>query len=142
MNPIRPFLDQQGVFILEGGLATQLEARGADLNDPLWSAKLLLEEPALIRQVHLDYFWAGADCAITASYQATIPGFRRRGLSETQAVDLLKLTVQLAQAARDDYWAQKEHNEMGLWPLRLRPLVAASIGPYGAYLAKWRRVYG
>lgn len=130
MNPIRPFLDQQGVLILDGGLATQLEARGADLHDPLWSAKLLLEDPALIRQVHLDYFWAGADCAITASYQATIPGFKRRGLTEVQAVDLLKLTVQLAQEARDEFWSAQK-GEGG----RLRPLIAASIGPYGAYLA-------
>ena len=130
MNPIRPFLDQQGVLILDGGLATQLEARGADLFDPLWSAKLLLENPALIQQVHLDYFWAGADCAITASYQATIPGFMRRGLTEAQAVELLKLTVQLARSARDEFW-QANKGAGG----RIRPLVATSIGPYGAYLA-------
>ena len=130
MNPIRPFLDQQGVLILDGGLATQLEARGADLHDPLWSAKLLLENPALIQQVHLDYFWAGADCAITASYQATIPGFMRRGLTEAQAIKLLKLTVQLAQTARDEFWRVQQGAEG-----RIRPLVAASIGPYGAYLA-------
>ena len=129
MNPIRPFLEQQGVFILDGGLATQLEARGADLRDPLWSAKLLLENPALIQQVHLDYFEAGADCAITASYQATIPGFLQRGLTETQAIELLRLTVQLAQEARAEFWT------LGKEKGQLRPLIAASIGPYGAYLA-------
>jgi homocysteine S-methyltransferase len=129
LNPIRPFLAQHGVLVLDGGLATQLEARGADLHDPLWSAKLLLENPALIRQVHLDYFWAGADCAITASYQATIPGFRRRGLTEAQAVELIKLTVQLAEEAREEFWAVAGSER------RSRPLVAASIGPYGAYLA-------
>src|SRR5438309_5795688 len=74
VNPITPFLDQQGVVILDGGLATELERRGADLRDPLWSAKLLLENPDLIRQVHLDYFRAGAEVATTASYQATLPG--------------------------------------------------------------------
>ena len=130
MNPILPFLEKQGVLILDGGLATQLEARGADLHDPLWSARLLLENPALIRQVHLDYFWAGADCAITASYQATIPGFRRRGLTAAQAVELLKLPVKLAEEAREEFWAV-----MGAKGGRLRPLIAASIGPYGAYLA-------
>jgi homocysteine S-methyltransferase len=129
-NPVQPFLERQGVLILDGGLATQLEARGADLHDPLWSAKLLLENPSLIRQVHLDYFWAGADCAITASYQATIPGFKRRGLTEAQAVELLKLPVKLAWEAREEFWAV-----MGLQGGRLRPLIAASIGPYGAYLA-------
>jgi homocysteine S-methyltransferase len=81
--------------------------------------------------VHLDYFWAGADCAITANYQATIPGFRHRGLSEAQAVALLKLPVQLACEARDEFWAVVGEKGDG----RLRPLVAASVGPYGAYLA-------
>ncbi|VTP65573.1 Homocysteine S-methyltransferase [Serratia rubidaea] len=52
-------------LILDGALATELEARGCDLSDPLWSAKVLLENPTLIYQVHLDYFRAGAQCAIT-----------------------------------------------------------------------------
>jgi homocysteine S-methyltransferase len=129
-NPIQPFLEQQGVFILDGGLATQLEARGADLGDDLWSARLLLDQPDLIRQVHYDYFVAGADCAISASYQATIPGFMKRGLTETAATDLLRLSVQLAIEARDSFW-RDEANRVG----RLRPLVAASVGPYGAALA-------
>ncbi|MCB0125003.1 MAG: homocysteine S-methyltransferase family protein, partial [Caldilineaceae bacterium] len=69
-----PFLERQGVVILDGALATALEARGADLIDPLWSAKLLLENPALIRQLHYDYLLAGADVIITASYQASFAG--------------------------------------------------------------------
>ncbi|MCA9979014.1 MAG: homocysteine S-methyltransferase family protein, partial [Anaerolineales bacterium] len=64
-NPLRPFLEQQGVLVLDGGLATHLETLGCDLRDALWSARVLLENPDLIRQAHLDYFWAGADCAIT-----------------------------------------------------------------------------
>ncbi|MCA9973738.1 MAG: homocysteine S-methyltransferase [Anaerolineales bacterium] len=128
-NPLIPFLEQQGILVLDGGLATQLEARGCDLHDALWSARLLLENPALIRQVHLDYFWAGADCAITASYQATLAGFMARGLSETAAADLLRLSVTLALQAREQFWQAADHGR------RLRPIVAASIGPYGAYLA-------
>src|SRR5512134_2303145 len=85
-----------GLVILDGGLATELERRGADLRDPLWSAKILLEEPELIRAVHLDYFRAGADCAITASYQASVEGFARRGLGEAEALGLIQRSVQLA----------------------------------------------
>ena len=44
---------QQGFVMLDGGLATELENRGADLDDDLWSAKMLIESPELIRQVHL-----------------------------------------------------------------------------------------
>ncbi|MFQ5577823.1 MAG: homocysteine S-methyltransferase family protein, partial [Anaerolineae bacterium] len=68
MNPIAHILNRHRVLILDGALATELERRGCDLNDPLWSAKVLLEQPALIKQVHADYFAAGADCATTATY--------------------------------------------------------------------------
>src|SRR5437762_2470811 len=123
--PFAPFLKRSGVVILDGGLATELERRGADLRDPLWSANLLLENPALIRQVHYDYFAAGANVATTSSYQATIPGLMRRGLDREQAADVLRLSVTLACEARDLYWSGRTG---------LRPLVAASIGCYGAYL--------
>nr|DAD19613.1 TPA_asm: hypothetical protein HUJ06_021076 [Nelumbo nucifera] len=58
-----------GCAVIDGGLATELERHGADLNDPLWSAKCLINSPHLIRRVHLDYLEAGADIIITASYQ-------------------------------------------------------------------------
>lgn len=130
MNPITPFRHQFGIFLLDGALATELETRGYNLQDPLWSAKLLLEKPEAIRQLHYDYLQAGADCLITASYQATLPGFAKRGIAKAQAIALLHLSVQLAREARDQFWTDP-HNQIG----RLRPLVAASVGPYGAYLA-------
>ena len=130
MNPIQPFLDHQGVLILDGGLATQLEARGCDLSDDLWSARLLMDDPALIRQVHLDYFWAGADVGVSASYQATLEGFQRRGATVLEAIHLLRLSVRLVAEARERFWREPAARRG-----RLRPLVAASVGPYGAYLA-------
>ncbi|MCB0032729.1 MAG: homocysteine S-methyltransferase [Anaerolineales bacterium] len=129
-NLLTPFLTYQGTIILDGGLATELEKRGYDLNDPLWSAKILLEQPEAIYWVHWDYLKAGADVLITASYQATVAGFMARGLEEAAAVDLLLSSIRIATKARDDFWAVEAHRHN-----RLRPLVAASIGPYGAYLA-------
>lgn len=126
----QPFLEKQAAVILDGGLATELEAWGYDLRDPLWSARLLLEEPEAIRQVHLAYLRAGADCIITASYQATIIGFQQRGLSEAEAQNLILKAVELAVSARDEFWSNPQ-NQVG----RQWPLVAASVGPYGAYLA-------
>lgn len=130
MNPITPFLQQQGTLVLDGGLATELERRGYDLSDALWSARLLADNPEAIRQVHLDYYRAGADCCISASYQATILGFVRRGMSAEAARELIALSVGLVNEARDEFWAE-ERDRAG----RLRPIVAASVGPYGAYLA-------
>ena len=139
-NPVLPFLEHGSVLVLDGGLATELEARGCDLRDDLWSAGVLIDTPERIREVHRDYLTAGADCIISASYQASLPGFRRRGLRETQATDLLRLSVRLACEARDAFWSRTE-NRVG----RQRPLVAASVGPYGAYLAdgaEYRGDYG
>jgi homocysteine S-methyltransferase len=130
MNPIQSILQNHPLAIVDGALATELERRGCDLNDALWSAKVLMEQPDLIRQVHLDYFNAGADIAITASYQATLEGFARRGLDREQAFDLIKQSVLIAQSARDEFWSN-ETNRIG----RNRPLVAGSVGPYGAFLA-------
>ncbi|MCP4424655.1 MAG: homocysteine S-methyltransferase [Chloroflexi bacterium] len=129
-NPLQPFLNSRAALILDGGLATELEARGCDLSDELWSARLLLDDPDIIRQVHLDYYRAGADCGISASYQATIPALQARGLSEAEAVELLRLSVRLVIQARDQFWAEPG-NRVG----RLRPIVAASVGPYGAALS-------
>lgn len=129
-NPITAFVRHQGVMVLDGGLATALEARGFDLNDPLWSARLLLEAPDAIRAVHLDFLAAGADCITTASYQASLAGFRRRGLTDEEGEALLRLSVRLAVDARDEFWSDPANREE-----RLRPLVAASVGPYGAFLA-------
>ncbi len=130
MNPIQPFLERYGILVLDGGFATQLEAHGCDLNDSLWSARLLHDDPDLIRQVHSDYLWAGADCIISASYQATIPGFVAAGFDVDTAVKLLQDSAQLALTARDKYWGQVTDKNG-----RIRPLVAASIGPYAAYKA-------
>lgn len=120
-------LDAGSKLTLDGALATELEARGCNLEDPLWSAKVLLEQPQLIKQVHRDYFDAGATVAITASYQATPRGFRQRGIGEAEALGLVALSVRLADDARRGYLA--ENPEAG--PL----LIAGSVGPYGAYLA-------
>ena len=129
---LEPFLRDGGALVLDGGLATELERAGFDLDHPLWSARLLSERPEAIAAVHGAYLEAGADCITTASYQATIHGFRRQGATEAEARRLLARSVELALEARDTFWASAS-GQPG--PGRTRPLVAASIGPYGAFLA-------
>ena len=129
-SPISAFLNQQGFLVLDGGLATELESRGHDLSSGLWSAHLLMTNTDAIRDVHLDYLEAGADCIITASYQASIPGFKAMGISEKKAKNLIQESVRIACDVRDEFFLNSgEHNR------RIRPIVAASIGPYGAFLA-------
>lgn len=125
---LQPFLQRQRALVLDGALASELERRGFDLADPLWSARVLLEAPQAVVELHYDYFVAGADVATTASYQASFDGLMRRGLSWDEAAALFARSVELAQQARARFVA-------ALPPGRLPPLVAASLGPYGAVLA-------
>lgn len=134
------YIARQTPLIVDGALATEMEARGADLHDSLWSARYLVTQPQLIYDVHADYIAAGADIIITASYQATIAGFLAKGLTQPQAEQLIRTAVELAQAARDAWWSANAYTTT-----RLRPLVAGSIGPYGAYTAdggEYRGNYG
>lgn len=126
-DPLASLLGDRPFAVLDGALATELERCGADLDGPLWSARCLLEQPELIRAVHADYFDAGADVATTATYQASFEGFARRGVPRDAAEALMRHAVALARAARDEFWSQHA--------ARPRPLVAASVGPYGAMLA-------
>ena len=113
---------------MDGGLATELEARGQDLNHPLWSARLLSEDPDSIREVHLAYLEAGADCIITASYQASFEGFAAQGFTFEESTRLLQRSVELALEARKRFLGKRDVSHRP-------PLVAASVGPYGAALA-------
>ncbi|KAF3053445.1 AdoMet-homocysteine methyltransferase [Didymella keratinophila] len=117
--------------ILDGALATYLETLGADISGALWSADILLQNPSLIKQTHLDYYRAGAQVAITASYQASLAGLSKHlKLSDEQGKDVVKKSVKLAQEARDEYLQElgsREKSKM-LW-------IAGSVGPYGAFLA-------
>ncbi|GAA1425347.1 homocysteine S-methyltransferase [Streptomyces thermospinosisporus] len=122
-----------GTLVLDGGMSNQLASAGHDLSDELWSARLLADAPEAITEAHLAYFEAGADVAITASYQATFEGFARRGIDRDRAAELLALSVESAREA-----ARRARASRPLW-------VAASVGPYGAMLAdgsEYRGRYG
>ena len=139
-NPIDPILDSHGVVILDGGLATELERRGADLGGALWSARVLLEDPQLLEHVVYDYLVAGADVAVSASYQATFDGFARLGISRAESAELIRRSVRLARDARDRFWSDTSAHAG-----RAKPLVTASVGCYGASLAdgsEYRGDYG
>lgn len=124
-------------LLLDGGLSNELERQGHDLNNTLWSAKLLASNPEAIVLAHLAYLESGARCIIASSYQATLHGFMALGYDQTTASALILKSVQVAVEARRRF--------MILHPDKSSPLIAASIGPYGAYLAdgsEYRGDYG
>ncbi len=120
-----------GPVVLDGGLATELERRGHDLRDDLWSARLLRDDPAALRDTHLAFFRAGAQVAITASYQASFEGFATAGLSRAESAVLMRTSVTLAREAAETADAEDVRAGRGA----VRRVVAASVGPFGAVRA-------
>ncbi|TCK71928.1 homocysteine S-methyltransferase [Acidipila rosea] len=131
MTPLRE-LDFGFVHVVDGGMATELERRGADISGTLWSAHVLETGPELIETVHRDYLAAGADCILTASYQVSRMGFAEVGFSAADADRALGLAVELAVRARNEY-----ERETGR-----HALVGASLGPYGAALHNGAEYHG
>ena len=103
-------------ILLDGGLATALEDLGNTFTSELWTGELLKSAPDQIRDAHAAFVKAGAEIIITSTYQVSFPGCIAKGWTHQEVVDALKLSVELAREANS-------------------PKVAASIGPYGAYLA-------
>ena len=102
--------------LLDGGLATALEDLGNTFTSELWTGELLKSAPDQIREAHAAFVKAGAEIIITSTYQVSFPGCIAKGWTHEEVVDALKNSIQLARDAK-------------------APKVAASIGPYGAYLA-------
>jgi homocysteine S-methyltransferase len=122
-------LDLADIQILDGAMATELEKLGCDLSGPLWSARVLREQPEKIAAVHDGYLDAGADCILTASYQVSEEAYADIGLSAEDAAADLRESVRLAERARARF-------------ARRRILVAASLGPYGAALHNGAEYHG
>ena len=137
-DKIKELLEKNGQMIIDGSMSTALEQMGANLNCNLWTARALVDTPELVKKVHTDYFKAGADCGITCSYQATIPGLMENVFTHDEAAEID--SVKLLLEAREEWW-----NAEGKAQGRVYPLCLAGIGPYGAYLAdgsEYRGNYG
>ena len=127
---IDQILKDNTVMVVDGSMSSALEALGCNLSNKLWTATVLIENPELVKEVHKYYFRAGANCGITCSYQASIPGLMAVGYSEKEAEDYIRLSVKLFLEARDEWWETEGKKANCTYPICL-----ASVGPYGAYLA-------
>jgi homocysteine S-methyltransferase len=125
-------LDLRGLHVLDGGMATELEAKGCNLAGPLWSAHVLETSPETIAEVHREYLEAGADCLLTASYQISVEGFEEIGRSAEDAANALRRTVEIAENVRTAYVARTPRK---VW-------IGASLGPYGATLHNGAEYHG
>jgi homocysteine S-methyltransferase len=121
-----------GTLVVDGGLGSELERRGCDVTDHLWSARVLLNHSEKIAEVHRDYLAAGAECIIAASYQISFDGFRKAGLTDDDTERALRQAVEVALEARAHF--EKTNGQTAL--------VAASVGPLGAAMADGSEFHG
>lgn len=80
-----------------------MESLGADLKKELWEAHFIRKNPGLITKCHREYYEAGADIVITASYQANSDIFLKllKLSTNKEAEDLIIKSVDLANDARE-----------------------------------------
>ena len=83
------------IVLLDGGMGQELIARSSQPASPLWSAKVLVDEPQLVAAVHRDYIDAGATVLTLNTYAVTPQRLAAQGSEElfetlqTQACDIV-----------------------------------------------------
>jgi S-methylmethionine-dependent homocysteine/selenocysteine methylase len=86
------------VLVLDGATGTELQRRGVDTALPLWSARALIEAPAVLRAIHAAYVAAGADIITTNTFRTHRRTLTRAGIG-ARARELTALAVQIAREA-------------------------------------------
>lgn len=140
MSLLDGYLKKVPFLVLDGAFSTELASLGFPLDPDLWSASAIYRDPARVKKVHRLYLEAGADIIETSSYQASFEGFAAKGFTREECWELFYFSVSLAREAVSE-WIDSHASSAG----RLFPLVAASLGPYGAFLAdgsEYRGHYG
>lgn len=56
------------ITLLDGGMGQELVARSGDVPTPLWATRVMIDHPGMVRDIHADYFAAGASLATTNTY--------------------------------------------------------------------------
>ncbi len=56
------------ITLLDGGMGQELVARSGDDPTPLWATRVMIDHPGMFRDIHADYFAAGATVATTNTY--------------------------------------------------------------------------
>ncbi len=109
-----PFLSQEKIWVLDGGMGTMLMKKGLDVN---YAPELLnLKHPEILKEIHREYIEAGADIIETNTFGSNRIKLSHYGL-EDKVRELTAAGVRLAKEVAGD-----------------RALVALSVGPTGVFV--------
>lgn len=82
------------IYILAGATGTEIQRRGFQTTLPLWSAKVLFEQPELLKQIYIDYINAGADIIVTNTFRTQRRTLKKVGL-ESHVERINKLATKI-----------------------------------------------
>jgi S-methylmethionine-dependent homocysteine/selenocysteine methylase len=88
------------IVLTDGGMGQELLRRSGAAPTPLWSARVLIDEPDLVSDLHLDFIEAGARVITINTYAATPERLEREGVGELFQT-LQRRGIDLARQARD-----------------------------------------
>ena len=88
------------MIVLDGGMGTEIQARGVPMNGEAWSAIANVAEPDIVRGIHEDYIRAGAEVIIANTFPAGVGALAAAGLAD-RVVEINRAAVALAREARE-----------------------------------------
>ena len=92
------------ITLIDGAMGTEIRARGCEVpshHSSIWSAKALMDNPDVVKEIHKDYILAGADIIVTNNYAVTHNLLKRENL-EHKLSDLTSLSIDIAKSAKEE----------------------------------------
>jgi len=91
----------KNIFLLDGGVGQEIYKRAGKPHSPMWSAKVMMDNPEIVKEVHQDFIKAGASIITINSYTCTPTRLERD--SQVQLFEKLQLqALNIASGARDE----------------------------------------
>src|SRR3989344_2958101 len=81
----RKRLEDGETLILNGAMGTEIQRRGVSTKLPLWSAAAVVSDPDVIKQIHRDYIYAGADILTTNTFRTNVRTLCKAGMTSEDA---------------------------------------------------------
>ncbi len=129
------------ITLLDGGMGQELVARSGDDPTPLWATRVMLDHPGMVRDIHADYFAAGATIATTNTYAIHHDRLERAGLDPMfHALHLRALAE--AHEARAPYPGTRIAGSLGPLQASYRPDLTEPLAEAAPKYAEIARILG
>lgn len=129
------------ITLLDGGMGQELVARSGDEPTPLWATRVMLDHPGMVRDIHADYFAAGATIATTNTYAIHHDRLQRDGL-DTMFHALHLRALAEAHEARAPYPDTRIAGSLGPLQASYRPDLTEPVAEAAPKYAEIARILG